>query len=188
MGRYSGAASPGDSAGGSSSSSQELNSRRSDVAALDEVAAVPFLDYELFMLVRAIEEERLAEEEGAGKEKEPASDGSSSSATGACSESPTAAGGDGETSLCERPAACLEYLLTSQAVRVRADESMERGLDKEAAASLKEANSLIEAFLKEGQRLPRPSRYVWAASVAGDTDIVNVFSWEDRTGKIRSGV
>ncbi|CAM9129653.1 unnamed protein product [Ectocarpus sp. 4 AP-2014] len=162
-GRYSGAASPGDSAGGSSSSSQELNSRRLDVAALDEFAAVPFLDHELFVLVRVIEEERLAEEKGAGNEKEPASGGSSSSsssATGACSESPTAVDGDGETSLCERPAACLEFLLTSQAFRVRADESMERGLDKEAAASLKEANGLMEAFLEEGQRLPRPCRHL----------------------------
>ncbi|CAM9113237.1 unnamed protein product [Ectocarpus sp. 13 AM-2016] len=159
-GRYSGAASPGDSAGDSSSSSQELNSRRSDVAALDEFAAVPFLDDELFMLVRAIEEERLGEKEGAGKDKEPATGGSSSSATGACSESPTAAEGDVETSLCERPAACLEFLLTSQAVRVRADESMEKGLDREAAASLKEANSLMEAFLDEGQRLPKPRRYL----------------------------
>ncbi|CAB1105957.1 unnamed protein product [Ectocarpus sp. CCAP 1310/34] len=159
-GRYSGAASPGDSAGGSSSASQELNSRWSDMAALDEFAAVPFVDHELFMLVRAIEEERLGGKEGAGKENEPAGGGSSSSATGACSESPTAAEGDLETSLCERPAACLEFLLTSQAVRVRADESMEKGLDKEAAASLEEANSLMEAFLEEGQRLPRPSRYL----------------------------
>ncbi|CAM9692896.1 unnamed protein product, partial [Ectocarpus sp. 8 AP-2014] len=162
VGRYSGAAPPGDSAGGSSSSSQELKSRRSDVAAFDEFAAVPFLDHELFMLVRAIEEERLGEEKGAGKEKESAAGGgsSSSSATGACSESPTATDGDGETILCERPAACLEFLLTSQAVRVRADDSMERGLDEEAAASLKEANSLMEAFLEEGKRLPRPSRHL----------------------------
>ncbi|CAN0243177.1 unnamed protein product, partial [Ectocarpus fasciculatus] len=153
--RLAGSASPGGGDSAGSSSSQDLSSPRSDVAALDEFAAVPFLDHELFMLVRAIEKERLGEEDGAGKEEEPASGRGSSSSSAA-----PAADDDGETRLCERPAACLEYLLTSQAVRVRADESMERGLEKKAAASLEEANGLMEAFLKEGHRLPRPSRHV----------------------------
>lgn len=151
------------------------------MAALDEFAAVPFLDHELFMLVRAIEKERLGEDEGAGIQEEPASGGGGSSSSAA-----PAADDDGETRLCERPAACLEYLLTSQAVRVRADESMERGLEKKAAASLEEANGLMEAFLQERHRLPRPSRYEWAASMARGTDIVGVFFWEDRAGDIHS--
>ena len=70
-----------------------------------------------------------------------------------------AAAGDGGK-LCEDPEACLESVLTSQAFRVLAEQSMDRGLDGEAAAFLEQAIGEMEVFVGEEHRLPRPTRCV----------------------------
>lgn len=116
--------------------------RRADVAALAEVAAVPFLDNELFVLIRALQRLLLfappKEEEGGGGGRAATAD-------------------DGK--ICEDPEACLESVLTSQAFRVLAEQSTDRGLDGEAAAFLEQAiDQMEEAFVGEAHRLPRPSR------------------------------
>lgn len=112
-----------------------------DVAALAEIAAVPFLDNELFVLIRALQRllqcSAKEEDEGAGV---------------------GVGGGATSGNVCEDPEACLESVLTSQSFRVLAEQRIERGLDGEAAGLLEEAIGQMKAFVEEGHRLPRPSR------------------------------
>lgn len=129
--------------------------RRIEAAALAEFAAVPFLNNELFVLIRALQRLLTC----APKEEEEGGGGVS---TNGRPDDVVAPPGDGDKAGCEDPEACLESVLTSQAFRVLAEQSMDRGLDREAAAFLGEAISQMEASVEEAHhdhRLPRPSRY-----------------------------
>lgn len=122
------------------------------MAALAELAAVPFLDNELFMLIRALHRLLLSAPEQ-GEEEEEGKTTSSRGTTAAVAPP----GGDAGK-ICENPEACLESVLTSRAFRTLAEQSMDRGLDGKAAAFLDEAIGQMEAFLEEPHRLPRPSK------------------------------
>lgn len=82
-------------------------SRRLDVAALDYMSAVPFMDNEFFELIRALEQPR--ERQGA---KESTDSGVRLP--------------DGK--ICDEPDVALERVLTSQTYRTLAEQSVEKGL------------------------------------------------------------
>lgn len=102
-----------------SSSNPELR-HLLEVAALDDIASVPFMDNELFVLIRMLEQQHGREEMG-----EPSS-GDVERPDGAISED---------------PASSLESVLTSQAYRILAEQSMDEGLAQEAANYFDEAYS-----------------------------------------------
>lgn len=105
--------------------SQEL-SRRLDVAALDYISAVPFMDNELFVLLRTLEQPR--ERQGA---KESTDSGVRLP----------------DDKLCEEPEIALECVLTSQAYRTLAEQSVEKGLTGLGANFFSEAISQGSAYL-----------------------------------------
>lgn len=113
-----------------SSPCQEL-SRRLDVAALDYISAVPFMDNEFFELIRALEQPRLWQ---GAKE-----------AIDSVVRLP-----DGK--MCKEPDVALECVLTSQAYRTLAEQSVEKGLARLGANYFNDAISQGSDYL--------PGRYV----------------------------
>lgn len=134
---------------------------RVQTAALAELAAAPFMDNELFVLMRGLEQQLLGERQRReGTEDEPSIGGEKDRAPAAAGEVVLVDLDRGHTA-CGNPSACLDSLLTSRAYRVLADQSAEKGLDEKAAAYFEQAKGLVEdAVEKEGGRLPRPSRSV----------------------------
>lgn len=104
-----------------------------DVAALDEVATVPFMDNELFVFIRELEQLRQQEE----TEKSHAGDVEIS---------------HGETY--RKAETSLEAVYTSQAFRILAEQSMDKGLTQEAANQFDEAYREGSSYLPD--RCPRP--------------------------------
>ncbi|CAM9766861.1 unnamed protein product, partial [Scytosiphon promiscuus] len=167
---------PPQSQGGDEDPSSRL---RAETAALAELAAAPFMDNELFVLIRALEQQLLNErrrERRRGNAAGAAGETGEAAADGEGSGGATDAGGgekdwavgaaasaelDGGHTICGKPGACLDSLLTSRALRVLAEESAEKGLDEKAAAYFEQAKSLVEDVVEEEEgRLPRPSRYL----------------------------
>ena len=109
-----------------SSRSQEL-SRRLDVTALDYISAVPFVDNEFFELIRALEQPR--ERQGA---KEPIDSSGVQLPDG---------------TMCEEPDVALECVLTSQAYRTLAEQSVAKGLAGPGANFFNEAINHGSAYL-----------------------------------------
>lgn len=105
--------------------SQEL-SRRLDVAALDHMSAVPFMGNELFELIRALQQPR--ERQGA---KESTDSGVRLP--------------DGK--ICDEPDVALECVLTCQAYRTLAEQSVEKGLAGLGANFFNEAISYGSGYL-----------------------------------------
>lgn len=117
--------------------SREEPSHRLDVAALDEIAAVPFMDNELFVCIRELEQ--LHQQEGV--EDSNADD----------TEFPNdETYHEAETS--------LEAVYTSQAYRILAEQSMDKGLTQEAAVQFEEAYREGSSYLPD--RCPPLGRVV----------------------------
>ncbi|CAN0169982.1 unnamed protein product [Pylaiella littoralis] len=142
-----------------------------DAAALDEFASVPFLENELFVLVRGLQ--RLCSTEGkeGGQEEKDVNAPTSASGTwkplstrgrggdgdgggGGCGcgcDCGCDCGGDisGGEKNCDNPEASLECVLTSLGLRLLAEQSFDRGLDEQAAAYFEEAISALSEYGEE---------------------------------------